>query len=179
VTLGDTTLRAPFDGVVTERLVDPGDMAVPGKPVVVIHDPHSLRLEADVGERCAGDLVLGQEVSVRFETLQRDVAAHIEVIAPMADPQSRTFQIKAALPAQPELRPGIFGALRVTCGTHQALLIPATAVTRTGQLESVRVFTDGEARVRHIRTGKAYGDQVEVLSGLQAGEKVVTREGQP
>ena len=176
VTLGDTTLRAPFDGVVAERLVDPGDMAAPGKPVVVIHDPQSLRLEADVGERCAAPLAIGQEIPVRLESLQRDVAGRIEVIAPVADPQSRTFLIKAALPPQADLRAGIFGTLRVTCGTHSALLIPALAVTRSGQLEGVRVVTEGGVRTRNVRTGKAYGDQVEVLSGVQEGDKVVVGE---
>jgi RND family efflux transporter MFP subunit len=173
VTLGDTTLRAPFDGVVAERLADPGDMAAPGKPIVVIHDPQSLRLEADVGERCAAPLVVGQEIPVHLESLQRDITARIEVVAPVADPHSRTVLIKAALPAQPDLRAGIFGTLRVSCGTHTALLIPSTAVSRMGQLESVRVVTDGEARSRHIRSGKRYGGQVEVLSGLQAGNQVV------
>jgi membrane fusion protein, multidrug efflux system len=173
VMLGETTVQAPFDGVVAERLVDPGDMSVPGKPVVVVQDPHALRLEADVGESCAAGLALGQDVPIRFEPLQRDVTARIDVIAPTADPHSRTFLVKAALPTDANVRPGIFGALRVACGAHQALLIPATAVTRTGQLESVRVLTDGEPRLRHIRSGKIYGDQVEVLSGLQEGEKVV------
>lgn len=176
VLLGETIVRAPFDGVVAERLVDPGDMAAPGKPVVVIHDPLSLRLEADVGERCSERLAVGQEILVRLESLQRDIPARIEVIAPIADPQSRTFLIKAALPPQPDLRAGIFGTVRVTCGTHPALLIPASAVRRTGQLESVRVLVDGGARTRNVRTGKTYGDQVEGLSGLLEGEKVVVGE---
>ena len=176
VMLGDTTLRAPFDGVVAERLADPGDMAAPGKPVVVIHDPQTLRLEADVGERCAAPLAVGQEIPVHLESLQRDITARIEVIAPVADPQSRTFLIKAALPPQPDLRAGIFGTARVTCGTHPALLIPAAAVTRSGQLESVRVVTEGGLRTRNVRTGKTYGDQVEVLSGVLEGEKVVVGE---
>jgi len=176
VALGDTTVRAPFDGVVAERLADPGDMAVPGKPIVVIHDPQSLRLEADVGERCAAPLVIGQEVVVRLESLQRDITARIEVIAPVADAQSRTFLIKAALPPQPDLRAGIFGTLRVTCGTHPALLIPVAAVTRSGQLESIRVVVQGGPRTRNVRTGKTYGGQVEVLSGVLEGEKVVVGE---
>jgi RND family efflux transporter MFP subunit len=179
VAVGDTTVRAPFDGVVAERLVDPGDMAAPGKPIVVIQDPQSLRLEADVGEHCAAPLVIGQEVVVRLESLQRDSTARIEVIAPVADAQSRTFLVKAALPPQAGLRAGIFGALRVLCGTHPALLIPLSAVTRTGQLENVRVVVDGGLQIRNVRTGKAYGEQVEVLSGLLEGEKVVVGEARP
>jgi RND family efflux transporter MFP subunit len=173
VMLGETTVRAPFDGVVAERLVDPGDTITPGRTVVSMHDPQSLRLEADVGERCAAGLAVGRDVAVRFETLGREIPARIEVMAPAADPQTRTFLVKAALPAEPDLRPGIFGTLRVACGSHMALLVPPTAVTRTGQLETVRVLVDGEPRVRHVRTGKVYGDRLEVLSGLQEGERVM------
>jgi len=173
VLLGETTVRAPFDGVVAARLVDPGDTASPATPVLVVHDPTSLRLEARIAERCAGPLNVGMVLPVHVDTLDHDLEARIDEIAPAADPRSRTVLVKAALPADPGLRPGAFGSLRAPCGRHAALLIPATAVTRTGQLESVRLLVDGAARVRHIRTGKPYGDQVEVLSGLQEGEQVL------
>ncbi|MFQ5668342.1 MAG: efflux RND transporter periplasmic adaptor subunit [Candidatus Binatia bacterium] len=174
VALSETTVRAPFDGIIAQRLVDPGDMAVPGQPLVVIQDPAQLRLETRIAERCAGLLAIGMEIPVRFETPRRDVTARIEEIAPMADPRSRTFLVKAALSPAPGLRPGIFGALRASCGTHVALLIPAPAVTRIGQLETARVMIDGVARMRNLKTGKTYGDRVEVLSGLRAGEMVLT-----
>ncbi len=177
VILGETSVRAPFDGVVAERLIDPGDTSVPGKAVLVIHDPQALRLEAPVGERCAGALAVGQQVLVRFDTPSLEIPGRIEVLAPMADPQSRTFLIKAALPAEAGIRPGTFGTVRIACGKHVALLVPAAAVTRTGQLEGVRVLVDGEPRIRHVRTGKTYGDRVEVLSGLREGERVVFGTG--
>jgi RND family efflux transporter MFP subunit len=173
VLLGEATIRAPFDGVVAERLVDPGDMAVPGKPVVVIQDPHTLRLETYAPARCAGMLTIGKEVQVRFDAPAREVQARIEEIAPTADPQSRTQLIKAALPSVPELQPGTFGALRTPCGTHVAVLIPTGAVIRKGQLEMVRVLEAGAAHLRDVKTGVTYGDQTEVLSGLRAGEQVL------
>jgi RND family efflux transporter MFP subunit len=173
VLLGDTSMRAPFDGVVAERLVDPGDMAVPGKPIAVIHDPGSLRLETHVPEGCAGMLSLGMDVTARIDSPVREAAARIEEIAPAADPQSRTFLVKAALPALPGLRPGTFGSLRTPCGAHVALLVPPAAVSRSGQLEAVRLVVDGDIRTRNVRTGKTYGDRVEVLSGLQEGQRVI------
>ncbi len=173
VLLGETTIRAPFAGVVAERLVDPGDMAVPGKPVVVIQDVHTLRLETHIPARCAGMLTIGKEVQVRFDAPAREVPARIEEIAPTADPQSRTQLIKATLPAAPELQPGIFATLRAPCGTHVAILIPSGAVIRKGQLEMVRVLEDGRARLRDVKTGMTYDDQTEVLSGLHAGEQVL------
>jgi membrane fusion protein, multidrug efflux system len=177
VLLGETTVRAPFDGIVAQRLVDPGDMAVPGRPVVVIHDPTSLRLEAHVAERCIGALRTGMEVPARFDTPPRQLTAHIEEIAPMADPQSRTFLVKAALPSEPDILPGLFGTLRSSCGRHAALLVPAGAVSRKGQLERVQVVVDGVPLLRDVRTGKMYGNRIEVLSGLSEGEMVVIAPG--
>ncbi len=173
VLLGETTLRAPFDGVVAERRVDPGDMAVPGQAVVVIHDPAALRLETNISEACVGALQIGAAVPARVDTPAQDIVARIEEIAPAADPSSRTFLVKAALPPSSNLRPGTFGSLRAPCGAHVALLVPPAAVTRSGQLEAVRVVSDGGVRTRNVRTGKIYGDRVEVLSGLQEGEKVI------
>jgi RND family efflux transporter MFP subunit len=173
VMLGETSLRAPFDGVVAARLADPGDMAVPGKPVIVMHDPASLRLEADVSERCAAPLTVGRSVPVRFATHGADVATTIEEIAPASDPRSRTVMIKVALPPGHEARPGMFATIRLACGSHSAVFVPAAAVKRTGQLEAVRVLVDGEARLRSVRTGKPQDDWVEILSGLQAGETVL------
>jgi RND family efflux transporter MFP subunit len=171
VLLGETSVRAPFDGVVAERLVDPGDMAVPGKPIVVIHDPGSLRMETNISAGCVGVLSLGAEVAVRIDTPPQETVGRIEEIAPAADPQSRTFLVKAALPALPNLRSGTVGALHAPCGTHVALLVPVAAVTHTGQLESVRLVVDTEVRMRNVRIGKTYGDQVEVLAGLREGER--------
>jgi RND family efflux transporter MFP subunit len=173
VLLGETTVRAPFAGIVAQRLADPGDMAAPGHPLVIIHDPAALRLEAHVAERCAGSLSVGSAAVVHLDTPARDLTVRLDEVAPMADPVSRTVLAKAALPAAPDLRPGIFGVLRIPCGSHSAIVIPASAVARTGQLETVRVLSNGGSRVRHVRTGKPVGDLVEVLSGLGEGESVV------
>lgn len=173
VMLGETSLRAPFDGVVAARLIDPGDMAVPGKPVVVIHDPASLRLEANVSEKCAAPLAVGRPLPMRLASQPDEITTTIEEIAPASDPRSRTLLIKAALPPGGDLRPGMFATLRLACGTHVGVFVPAAAVKRTGQLESVRVLVEGEPRLRSVRTGKTQGDLVEILSGVAAGETVL------
>lgn len=172
VMLGEAVLRAPFDGVVAERLAEPGDLAVPGRAVVTVHDPVRLRLEAQIPESCAAKAHVGMEVPVFVEALSRDLRASVEEISPMADPVSRTFLVKAALPSDAALRPGMFGRFRTACSKREALLVPASAVRRIGQLESVDVVTDGGVRQRNVRTGKAFGADVEVLSGLEAGERV-------
>jgi RND family efflux transporter MFP subunit len=171
--LSETTVRAPFDGIVAEKLAEPGDTAVPGKPLAIVHDPTRLRLEAQVPESCVRKASVGMEVKTRFDALDSEVTAVIEEISPVADPQSRTFLIKAALPQNKDLRPGTFGRFIQSCKKRTILLIPAKAVSRTGQLETVRVLEEGEARPRHVRTGKTYEARVEILSGLREGEKVI------
>jgi RND family efflux transporter MFP subunit len=175
VLLSETTVRAPFDGVVTDKWAQSGDTAVPGKPLVAVQDPHHLRLEASVPESSARKTAIGTEVRVRIDSLSREMNAQIDEISPVADPESRTFLLKAALPAVDGIRPGMFGRLLQPCGKRSALLIPASSVSRVGQLEIVRVLEDREPRVRHIRTGKTYNEEVEVLSGLREGEDVVSQ----
>jgi RND family efflux transporter MFP subunit len=172
----ESVLRAPFDGVVTERWAQAGDTGVPGKPVVTLQDPRQLRLEAQIPETYARSVALGMEVPVRIDSLEKDVVARIEEISPVADPSTRTLLIKAALASTEGLRPGMFGRFRLACGRKTVLLIPSVAVTRSGQIQMVRVLEGGEARLRHVRTGKAYDGLIEILSGLREGDQVLVGE---
>ncbi len=176
--LADTLLRAPFDGIVVKRLQQPGDMGLPGVPVVTMQIPQGLRLEADVPGTCAGRYSTGMDVTVRIDALGQTVNAQIDEISPEVDPQTRTQLIKIALPAIEGLQPGYFGWLEQACDHHEALLIPVSAVEHIGQLEVVKVLSEGRQLMRHIRTAKTYGDQIEVISGLQAGETVITHPQQ-
>jgi len=176
--LSDTYLVAPFDGIVVKRLKETGDMAMPGVPIVTLQTPQGLRLEADVPNTCAGRYSIGMEVNVRIDTLGLTTRAQIDEISPEVDPQTRTQLIKVALPEINGLQPGYFGWLEQVCGQHEALLIPSSAVQHIGQLEIVKVLSEGRQLTRHIRTGKSFGDQVEVISGLHAGETVITHPQQ-
>ncbi len=176
--LTDTRLLAPFDGIVVKRLQQPGDMGLPGVPVVTLQTPLGLRLEADVPSTCAGRYLTGMNVTVRIDALGQTTSAQIDEISPEVDPQTRTQLIKIALPAIEGLQPGFFGWLEQACGQHEALLIPAGAVQHIGQLEVVNVLSEGRPLMRHIRTAKIFGDQIEVISGLQAGETVIINSQQ-
>jgi RND family efflux transporter MFP subunit len=176
--VADTLLLAPFDGVVVKRLQQPGDMGLPGVPVVTLQTPQGLRLEADVPAACAVRYSTGMAVSVRIDTLGLSSNAQIDEISPEVDPQTRTQLIKIALPAIAGLQPGYFGWLEQACDQHVALLIPADAVEHIGQLEVVKVLSAGKQTMRHIRTAKTFGDKIEVISGLHAGETVVTHPQQ-
>ncbi len=171
VLLTEAIVRAPFDGVVAERQVEPGDTAAPGRTLFVLHDPSRLRLEATVPEGWAGRLAVGAELRARIDAAgTEERAAKVEEIAASSDPQSRTVLVKAALADVKGLRPGLFGRLLQPGEKRKVLLIPSAAVVRSGQLETVTVAGEGP---RHVRTGKARGDRVEVLSGLRAGDEVI------
>ncbi len=173
VALAETIVRAPFDGVVATRLADPGDLAVPGQPLLVLHDPETLRFEASIGESCSSGLNVGDRLPVRLDQPPRELLGRIEEVSPQADVATRSVRVKLALTDVADVRAGTYGVVQVRCGEHMAALVPAAAIQRRGQLEFVYVRTAEGIRVRQVRSGKAYGDQVEILSGLGAGERVV------
>lgn len=174
VNQAETTLKAPFDGIIVKRLMEPGDMALAGMPLAVIHNSAALRLEVAVPTQCARRIKLGNTVAVRIETLGADnLTGLIDEIVPEVDADTRTILIKASLPRAKGLQPGLFGWLDQACSRHEALLLPEKAVLKIGQLEIVKVLVDGKVLTRHIRTGETHGKLIEVQSGLRAGETVI------
>jgi RND family efflux transporter MFP subunit len=183
--LGQSTLVAPFDGVVARKWVEIGDLAVPGRALVEIEDPIQLRFEANVPEALIDRVEPGKQLTVRVASVDRLIDAVVAEIAPSADPNSRTFLVKLDFPPQPALRAGQFGRVAIPVGEIAALRVPAAAVVQRGQMELVFVVEQGRAQLRLIKTGKRLGDEVEVISGVQAGETVILSgvhtllEGQP
>lgn len=180
-----TRVTAPFAGVVTRKHADVGDLAAPGKPLLEMEDSRALRLEADVPEAVIGKLTLGDKLPVRIAALETELEGVISEIAPAADPGSRTFLVKLDLPLQRGLRAGQFGRVAMPVGETAALRVPASAVVQRGQMEMVFVVSDAKAQLRLVKTGKHIGREVELLSGVSAGEPVVVadaaglRDGQP
>jgi RND family efflux transporter MFP subunit len=173
----ESVLRAPFDGVIAQRLHEPGDMGLAGEPIAILHNMSALRLEASVPASCSGEIHIGDTVAVRIDALKTSLGARVEEIVPAADPLTGTVLVKAGLPAFPGLQPGLFGWLERSCGSgHAALLIPAPALRRIGQVEIVTVLQEGAGLgTRHVRSGAGYDGLVEILSGLDEGETVVVR----
>jgi RND family efflux transporter MFP subunit len=171
--MGYTRVDAPFDGVITRKLADVGDLAAPGKPLLELEDSRTLRLEADVPEAIVGTLTLGDRLPVRLSTMPTELQGVVSEIAPAADPGSRTFLVKLDLPDTPSLRAGQFGRVSVPVGPTSALRVPVSAVVVRGQMELVFVVSDGKARLRIVKTGKRIGDEIELVSGVEAGESLV------
>lgn len=181
--LSYATLTAPLAGVVTAKLCEPGDMAAPGRPLFVIEPTDAYRLEAQVPDRLAGAVAVGQSWPVTVDATGETCAGTVAEIIPAADPASRSVTVKIDLACRQPLKSGLFGRAAVPVGQRAALLVPARAVRERGQLTYVFVAQNGRAQMRLIKTGKNHGDRVEVLAGLQPGEQVIVAgdvaDGQP
>ncbi|MGR9114506.1 MAG: efflux RND transporter periplasmic adaptor subunit, partial [Gammaproteobacteria bacterium] len=178
VVLGDNVLRAPFAGVVSERLKEPGDMGLPNDAVVILQKQDELRFEAAIPAGCAHRLELGMPATIRTDTPARIWQGNISEIVPEIDQQTRSQLIKVDLPFAKGLEHGQFGWLVMSCDEPQeTLFIPASAVLHYGQLEAVRIVEHGQVYTRHIRTGKQQNGRVEILSGLREGETILTDGG--
>lgn len=181
--LGYATVAAPFDGMVARKLADVGDLAAPGKPLLELEDSEGMRFVAEVPESLIARIAVGKEMEVRFEG---DLAAKATVaeVAPMGDPVTRTARVELKLEGR-GLRSGTFGRLLVPAGEETMLLVPASAIQKRGQMELMFVARDGHAELRLVKTGREFGAEVEVLSGIAAGEKIIgangagLRDGQP
>lgn len=182
--LGHARVVAPFDGVITRKLADVGDLATPGRPLVEIEDPARLRFEADLPEALLDRLQLGVKLPVRISSLKDSVEGAVSEIAPVAEAVSRTFLVKLDLPVVAGLKAGQFGRVSVPTGEAAVPHVPMGSVVQRGQLEYVYVAEGGKTHLRLIRTGKRLGGDVEVVSGLNTGEKIVAdpskvHDGQP
>ena len=175
VGLGFAKIAAPMSGVVTKKNVDVGDLASPGAVLFEIEDDQQYRLEANVDENQLGGLHVGDKVLVILDALSAaELAGVVAEIVPAVDPVSRTFLVKVDLAKDNRLRSGVFGRLHFATAPIETLTVPTSAVFDRGQLLGVYVV-EGEniARMRLIKTGRAYGDRVEALSGLDEGERIV------
>jgi RND family efflux transporter MFP subunit len=171
-------LAAPFSGVVITKTVEPGNLATPGVPLLTIERDGLYRLEASVDESKLTSVRVGQAVEAVIEASDRKLKARVSEIAPSVDSASRTYIVKLDLPATPQLRTGMFGRAIFPLGMQKVVAVPVAALMERGQLQSVFVVEDGMAHTRlvHTRlvtTGRRAGDAVELLSGLNAGERIV------
>ena len=172
IALGYTEIRAPENGKVLKRFVEQGDLALLGKPLIILQTTSLLRLEAYVREGLIRKIQPGTTLKVTINTLNETVTVTVEEIIPYADPQTRTFLVKALLPRISGIYPGMFGKLLIPVKDLQVVVIPKIAVRNIGQLELVKVKENGIWKTRFIKTGKTIGDKVEVLSGLLGNETI-------
>jgi len=175
VMLSYCSIQAQEAGLVSDRYADPGNLAVPGKPLLSIHDPGQLELHASVRESLAAHIRLDQVLQVKVDAARLDVQGTVREIVPQAETASRSVLVKVALPpdSTTALYTGMFGRLEIPVGQLPRIVVPAEAVQAVGQLELVDVVDDDETLERRfVRTGQRLDGDLEILSGLEAGERV-------
>lgn len=178
---GFYVLNAPYAGVVAERLVTLGDMAMPGRALMTVYDPTAMRVTATVPQERVAGLVAGQTVKLEFPGLpesQRWINASKFTILPVADAATHTVQIRLDLPpATKGLTPGMFARVKLAVSGGVAdgarLYVPTKAVFRRAELTAVYVLNaQGKPLLRQVKSGAVIGAEQEILSGVAAGEQV-------
>jgi RND family efflux transporter MFP subunit len=171
------TVTSPIDGTVIDKRVQAGDTVTPGQPLVELYDPDRMQLVASVRESLTQRLEVGQTIDVRVDALDRVCQGTISEIVPEAESASRTFSVKVTGPCPPGIYSGMFGRLLIPLDEQEVLVVPESAVRRVGQLDMVQILADGRLQRRAVQLGRRFGEDVEVLSGLRAGERVALPEG--
>ena len=179
--VGDSTIRAPFAGIVAERFVEAGEFVRPDTRVVTLVDVDKLKLELHVSESAVSSVHEGQSVGFRVAGFgDTEFSAVVRNVAPALRRSSRDLVVEATLDnADRKLRPGMFATARIELGTFRAPTVPLRAVHEEGSLRRVFVVQNKKVEERIVETGEQLGDVVAVLSGVKTGEQVVeTAAGQ-
>lgn len=168
------TVRAPFAGRVTKRFVDPGAFAAPGAPLVQIQDDTKLRITATASPEAARRITRGNRLDASVDGVS--VSVIVEGVVP--SPAGGVYVINAiADNAKGTLASGSGALLRLPAGQRHALLVPAATVLHRGDLTGVRVRVGTTDDIRWVKVGTAVGSDIEILSGLRAGELVLVATG--
>jgi RND family efflux transporter MFP subunit len=174
-----STVRAPFDGLVTERLTDPGNLAAPGIPLLRMESDGARQVVVRVDEARAAYVHAGDRVPVLIDAAVEQGAGDagldgvVTEVARAVGTDQRAFTVKVGLPSTVKARTGSFARVVFSGAPRRALLVPAHAIQRHGQVLSVFVVLDGVATLRLIRVGTSSSAGVEVVAGLDAGESIV------
>ncbi|SEI52744.1 membrane fusion protein, multidrug efflux system [Allopseudospirillum japonicum] len=175
--LAKMTLKAPFDGVLGLRQVSPGDLVSAGQDLVTLVDLDPIKVEFRVPERFFAEMAVGQSVELHLDALPgRRFTGEIYALDPQLDQDGRSLLVRAQLPnPDGELLPGLFTRVRVLLAeVPDALLIPEEALVPQGRKQLVMRLVEGVVEIVPVQIGQRVQGQVEVTSGLNAGDIVVT-----
>lgn len=178
VVVGHAAVTAPLSGIVARRLIEAGEMASPGTPLLLLYDPHGLRVTASVPQRLLPQLKAARGAQIEFPELGRSIDAPSFTVLPTADASTHVSEVRINLPD--DLRnviPGMAARVRFVLGNERRLTIPASALVRRGEVAAVYVQSgeggDSRLLLRQLRLGETLADgSIEVLAGLRDGEVV-------
>jgi RND family efflux transporter MFP subunit len=176
--LADSTVRAPLSGMVQSRVASAGEFVAVGAPIVTLVRIDPLRLRAEVPERDAGSVQVGQTVRFAIEGQSERFEGRVARVAPTLAEQSRTLVVEAEIRNPGTLRPGSFARAEIVLeGAEPALGVPPAAIVTFAGIDKVLLVDAGKAVEQHVVLGRRVDDFVEVLSGLRAGQSVVLEPG--
>lgn len=165
-----TRVTAPVSGIVTQRNIDLGSTAIQGMPVLTIEAPGEAELVANIDESYLDKVKEGENVflEINGKTINRKITKIVKHI----DPMTRTFKVKIDIAG---LTGGQFAKINIPVAKKDAITVPKSSIVEKGELTGVyTVDSENVISYRLLRTGKTYGDKVEVLSGLSNGDKIIT-----
>jgi RND family efflux transporter MFP subunit len=176
--LGYARIRAPFAGVISSRTADPGTLAAPGVPLLQIDSAGALQFQTTVDESAIVAVHTGMKIPVKFDAMPSLTEGRVAQILPAADTASHTFLVKIDVASSKQLRAGMYGSVEIATGTRQAISVPRSSVVIHGSLPCAYVIdSNGIAQLRYVTLGSERAGQVEILSGISAGEKLVDDPG--
>lgn len=177
--LNYANVRAPFDGVVVQKLAVAGDLAAPGNPILVIENLKSLSVQTEVSQDLYAVLRVGDKAQVLIDGHQQELIGEIYSLVAAANPRTRGHNLKLSLPDADNVNSGTFARISFKRGERQAIMIPQTALVTRGGIQGVFVVDDaGIAHFRMVRIGMTLGDQYEVQAGLDLDDKIVVNNNQ-
>jgi len=166
-----TVVRAPYPGIVTKRFVELGETVSKGQQLMSGLSLEKLRVIVDLPQQVAVEIRRDPKVEVLTD--QEPVVPEKVIVFPTADPVTKTFRVRLELPdGQFDLFPGMFVKAAFKTGEAERLLIPVTSILHRSEVTAVYVYANDQMRLRQIRVGATFGDQVEVLAGLKEGEQI-------
>lgn len=174
-----TRITAPFSGIVTRKVANVGDLATPGKPLLIVERESNLQVLTDIPEAMILKINKGDILPVFIPSVNVRVDGVVAEVSPTADPSSRTAPIKLNVAQDKRLRSGQFARVAINVADVQTLAIPQSSLSQKGQLELVFVAAENKAHLRIVRSGKRSDGMVEILSGLEPGEKVIIAGTEP
>lgn len=177
--LNYANVRAPFDGVIVQKMAVEGDLAAPGNPILVVENLTSLSVQTEVSQDLYAVLKVGDRASILIDGVAQELEGEIYSMVSAANPRTRGHTTKLSLPVITNVNSGTFARINFVLGERQALIIPETAIVTRGGIEGVFVAnSEGYVAFRMVRLGRKLGEQYEVQAGLDVGETIVVSNNQ-
>jgi len=170
-----TTISAPITGQIMEKRINLGEMAMPGQPLLKIEDNLNLRLEVTVREQDILHIQTGSTVNVQIDAMPgKQIHGKVAMVVPASDVRTHSFVVKVDVPAARGLITGMYGKAFFPTGKREAIVVPKSAVVEMSGISGVYVVSaEGNAVFQMIQSGEAIGNDIEVVSGLKKGDRVI------